>query len=428
MDKCISLEALQRMTISADSRWNKEESRPLLMHSVHVYPAKFPPLIAEEAFKYAEEEGVNCQNIADFFCGCGTVALEAKRRGLSFWGCDINPVAVLIARAKTSQYEVDKLKMLYDKVILSYNDRKVSSIHSGCYKIASDRMKYWFTERTYQELFYLKKAIDDSVTEEPYLTAFYCIFSSILKSASKWLQKSIKPQIDPNKKEADVYALFSKQAEKFIKAAREMGERTVSDSGIDIQHMDFLNSRYNRKVDLVITSPPYVTSYEYADLHQLSSLWLGFAEDYRDLRKGSIGSTYLSQEVDMDVLSLNKTGRVIVTGLKEAKVGMAKTKAIARYYSEMEQVVKKSTRMINSNGMALFVIGNSELKGVKLLNSNHLIESMYQSGFVDIKIAKRKIEKCLCIPYRDKKGKFTTQKSSKNEIYHEEYIISGRVK
>ena len=44
------------------------------------------------------------------------------------------------------------------------------------------------------------------------------------------------------------------------------------------------------KVDVIVTSPPYVTSYEYADLHQLSSLWLGFSDDYRDLREGSIGS------------------------------------------------------------------------------------------------------------------------------------------
>ena len=30
----------------------------------------------------------------------------------------------------------------------------------------------------------------------------------------------------------------------------------------------------DKEVDLIVTSPPYVTSYEYADLHQLSSLWL----------------------------------------------------------------------------------------------------------------------------------------------------------
>ena len=32
-------------------------------------------------------------------------------------------------------------------------------------------------------------------------------------------------------------------------------------------------------VDLVITSSPYVTSYEYADIHQLSTIWLDLADD-----------------------------------------------------------------------------------------------------------------------------------------------------
>ena len=31
----------------------------------------------------------------------------------------------------------------------------------------------------------------------------------------------------------------------------------------------------SESIDLIITSPPYVTSYEYADLHQLSLLWFG---------------------------------------------------------------------------------------------------------------------------------------------------------
>lgn len=54
-----------------------------------------------------------------------------------------------------------------------------------------------------------------------------------------------------------------------------------------------------------------MTSYEYADLHQLSSLWLGYTEDYRDLRKGSIGSIYNSDDFIVDVQKLNKTGKVL---------------------------------------------------------------------------------------------------------------------
>ncbi len=82
--------------------------------------------------------------------------------------------------------------------------------------------------------------------------------------------------------------------------------------------------------------------------------------------------------------------------------------------------------MLNDNGMAFFVVGDTEYKGVQILNSKHLIASMRNEGFCDIKASKRIISKKLLTPYRDSKGKFTSDKE-KRSIYHEEYIITGRI-
>ena len=43
-------------------------------------------------------------------------------------------------------------------------------------------------------------------------------------------------------------------------------------------------------VALIITSPPYVTSYEYADLHQLTAIWLRYTEKLSEFRTKFIGS------------------------------------------------------------------------------------------------------------------------------------------
>ena len=45
--------------INVETVWNDSEDKELLMHTVHVYPAKFPAFIATKAFAYAETEGVN---------------------------------------------------------------------------------------------------------------------------------------------------------------------------------------------------------------------------------------------------------------------------------------------------------------------------------------------------------------------------------
>ena len=426
MQNCNSITQLDA-GILADIRWNRDEVKPLLMHSVHVYPAKFPPLIAEEAFRYAEEQNVHFNTVADIFCGCGTVAIEAKRRGTAFWGCDINPVAVLIAKAKTNTYNEDSLLYYIDLINIAYNKLIKSDLFSVCYETAPERLRYWFNNKSYSHLYCLKAAIEESVKSEEYLTAFLCIFSSILKSTSKWLQKSIKPQVDPRKKEIDVKHAFDMQVRRFIKSVREINAIGRNQGLVNIRKADFLKYKIEGKVDLIITSPPYVTSYEYADLHQLTSIWLQYTDDYRKLRNGSIGSTYNSAGIDLDSISLNTTGTNIIAELKEKGAQPSRIKAIARYYSDIEKAIEKCSNMIEKDGMAIFIIGDSELKGVKLFNSKHLVECMLKQGFSDIKIGKRTIEKSMCVPFRNAEGRFTKRDASNNEIYHEEYVISGRV-
>lgn len=59
-------------------------------------------------------------------------------------------------------------------------------------------------------------------------------------------------------------------------------ESNIQEKGnADIRITDSLEIEGSNKVDLLVTSPPYVTSYEYADLHQLSLIWLRFGDDYR---------------------------------------------------------------------------------------------------------------------------------------------------
>jgi hypothetical protein len=89
--------------------WRSGRSAELRLHRIHAYPAKFPAFIPTKALQFAEEEGLKVRRAADIFCGCGTVAYEARREGIDFWGCDINPVATLIARTKSGSFDEARL-------------------------------------------------------------------------------------------------------------------------------------------------------------------------------------------------------------------------------------------------------------------------------------------------------------------------------
>ena len=407
-------------TIGIDEKWNDCDEVELTMHTIHAYPAKFPAFMASKAFEYARDEGVNIGRVADIFCGCGTVALEAKNHNYNFWGCDINPVATLIAKVKSNNYDKLLFEQYYSQILKEFEKIELAE---NVYEKANERLQYWFEENSFCELLKIYMAINEKVIEEKYLEAFRCIFSSILKAASKWLNKSIKPQVDPYKQKIDVLKKFQSQCYKFTRAVDEIEEYN---NDIMINCKNFLTIDNLPCVDLIVTSPPYVTSYEYADLHQLSSLWLGYANDYRELRKGSIGSVYNSDDFTIDFNKLNETGKGIVKSLQASDKALSKVKSVARYFIDMQDAVEKCYRMLNKNGMIFFVVGDTEYKGVKIQNSKHLIEAMEQNGYKDIKIAKRTISKGICVPYRDEKGKFSTDKT-KRKVYHEEFIISGRM-
>lgn len=409
--------------VSVDNEWNFSDDSEFLMHSIHAYPAKFPAFMASKAFDYANSENVNVEKVADIFCGCGTVALEAKLHGKHFWGCDINPVATLIAKTKSKDYKEDVLYKYYTQIL---NFSQQVTVPSQAYIKSNERLQYWFSENNYILLYKLYESILSNVPNGKYRSAFLCLFSSILKSSSKWLTKSIKPQVDPNKNEADVFFVFSAQFQKFKRAVEQISNSQKTMSRIVINNKNFLKVHDCPKVDLIISSPPYVTSYEYADLHQLSALWLGYAEDYRDLRKGSIGSLYNSEDFSVELDSLNDIGRRIVIDLKADRKPTAQVRSVARYYLDMQKAIRQCSKMLNDEGMIFFVVGDTEYKGVKIKNSEHLVQCLLEEGFSDIKAAKRRISNKLLTPYRDNIGRFSSDKTQRT-IYHEEYVISGRM-
>lgn len=404
--------------VQVEEYWNLGDTPELKIHSIHAYPAKFPAFIASKAIQLAYKSGIEVNTVSDIFCGCGTVAIEAKLNGVNFWGCDINPVATLITKAKIGNYSISKLEELYNFIQDSYsNNRTVYN-----YEESNERIRYWFKQEQFYDLSKLKEAIM-SIPKGKYRTCFECLFSSILKPTSKWLTKSIKPQIDPNKNIADVWKTFERQFSKFTKCVSDMPQ---TQSNIEIVTCSILTKRSLPKVDLIITSPPYVTSYEYADLHQLSSLWLDFTDDYTLLRKGTMGSAYNSETFNYDILELNETAREIILELKSnKKISKAKIKSIARYYIDMQKATEQCYKMLNPHGMALFVIGDTEYKGTQIHNSRQLVESLIKSGFREVTVSKRKIRNKILTPYRDENGKFTSNKDDR-EIYHEEFVITGR--
>lgn len=404
--------------------WNEPGEKNIKMHNIHYYPAKFPALIVSKSLEYAKEKNIKISTIADIFCGCGTTALEARRKGINFWGCDINPVATLIAKTKSQYYVQSKLKKYSEKVLSSYlnNDETTPA-----YYLSHPRIKYWFSKSQISDLYHLLSSIKKSVPKGKYQDFFMCAFSNILKPASRWLTKSIKPQVDPNKRISKVRLLYTQQVDFMVKAMNELKKTSPATSQVKIITANYLNLDIKKPfADMIITSPPYVTSYEYADLHQLSAIWLGFSDDYRTLRQGSIGSLYHDSLTQNKLDEVNEYAKMIYDKL--SRKDSRKAKSVVKYFYDLKNTVDKAYKILKSGGLSVFVIGNTEYSGVAVNNAKYLHDCMLERGFSNITISKRIIRGKTLSPYRDSKGRFSSNSKDRKVYRYEFVIIAEKIK
>ena len=408
--------------IKVDPSWafadktRKETS--YITHGYHRYPAKFIPQIVSRLIEtYTEETDL----VVDPFGGCGTTLVESKVMSRPSIGVDINPVAVLITKAKKTPIEPTEL----EKQLLKSKEKMNLFNETTTVKAPEhERIDYWFKPEEKRKLAFLFSEIS-TIENRDIRDVFYCAFSNILKNCSIWLQKSNKPTRDLKKKPADPFVVFSRQVKAMLRGNADFSnllqEKKCSRTVCDVHCTDARKIPVkSNSVSLIVTSPPYVTSYEYADLHQLTALWFEYTKDLSDFRKRFIGTAYH-----------NKKKLVLNSGIaKSIRRALSKkdkktAEEVATYFAEMNQVFKEMKRMLKKGGRTCIVIGDTNLKGVQILNAEVFVEQLQNLGFKVDDIIKREIPSKNLPSIRDKKTGRFAKTTDKNKVlaYPTEYIL-----
>lgn len=384
------------------------------LHRIHAYPAKFPALIARKAFDYAEASGVRVRSVADPFCGSGTVGLEATARGASFWGCDINPVAAMIARVKNVPMDVAAFKRRAEGVLGRFGK---ASARAPVGASAKAQLARWYEPDQFDDLSRLRNAVLAEFDGTEASLAIECAFSAIAKPTSQWKARSAKPALDAWKQAAPVLAAFTRQC---ALMATAWSDAPSGDGSAEIVQGCATSVRPNGPVDMIVTSPPYATSYEYSDLHQLSALWLGLVDDHREMRTGSIGTVSRRSDLTLAARDLNQVGLQVVFSMFDRDRALAE--ALATYFLDMQRIAVRCHELLRPGGLAVFVMGDTRLKGVRVDNANHLIDSLLDAGFANVRVTRRTIANKPNTSYRSADGRLASSPTGQ-AIYSEEYVL-----
>lgn len=411
--------------IMVSQEWAFENVRSVEQwtHGYHRYPAKFLPNVVK---KIIEDYAPNCRNVADLFAGCGTTLVEAKVHGKESVGTDINPVAQLITKVKVTPIVPELLQQSYEDLLACF-DEFIENNYVDIQK--HERIDYWFFPIEKAKIAFLLETVENLTMDDNIKEFFFVCISHILKNCSRWLQSSTKPQVDPNKIIPDVFDEFKRHCKKMMKNNFDFYEELSSKGNLnvscDIRLEDARHTTISgESIDVIITSPPYVTSYEYADIHQLTGYWMEYISDLKEFRKQFIGTSYSGNT------SLEVTGsclaRSIVDALYEKNKHVARD--VAQYFNDMQAVAKEMKRILAPNGYACVVIGNTKIKDVHIKSAEVFYEFLQNEGLQEVQVIKRSIPHKLMPTLRDNiTGKFTKLDNPNcKKVYPNEYVIIMR--
>ncbi|MFQ5965788.1 MAG: DNA methyltransferase [Candidatus Scalinduaceae bacterium] len=352
-----------------DKAWSFIEYKPSdtskLTHCYHRYPAKFIPQLVE---KLMDEylKGINEPHVNDLFMGSGTTIVSAISRGYKASGTDINYISELITRVKSTPINPDFLRKKIETLLfdLSYLGKEggFSKFKITPYipEMNIERIDYWFKPEVKEELGIILTKIREE-SDINIKNFFTVCFSHILKTVSIWLMGSTKPTRDFKKRIQKPIICLKRHLKKMERANKGFWSIVPDhikynlDKYLNIERGDARKQPVDDEtVDIQITSSPYVTSYEYADLHQLSTLWLEYTPDLTEYRKEFIGTAHKRYEGRQ---LKSKIAQSVVNQMDEQDQKMAKE--IEAFFIDMQEGFDETCRILKPGGRCCYVVGNN---------------------------------------------------------------------
>lgn len=234
--------------------------------SLHPYPAKFITQIPGTILDVLAP--VPGTVVLDPFCGSGTTLLAAQQRGFESIGIDLNPIACLISRVKTSPTP-SRLAEDAEAIIAEACVKKNPTIPD------IPNLDHWFKPDIKIAVGALVEAIG-KCSGTPTFDALRLALSSILVRVSNQESDTRYAAINKSVAREDVFAAFRTSCSKLLKTLDSRDWKLSKSTVIEGDILSLPVSEIGRRVGVVITSPPYPNAYEYWLYHKYRMWWLGF--------------------------------------------------------------------------------------------------------------------------------------------------------
>lgn len=430
--------------------WKLQSNKGLrYFHYFHYYPGRiypFIPLYILSLDDFSHLDGY----VMDPFAGSGTILLESiinPVKGRNALGVEINPLGRLISKVKTTPLDCEQIEKFLTELHKEYIQLSVEKITIPKFK----NINLWFSKKAINGLAKLKYSIEMLDAPFDYKDFFWVCFSSIIRKVSKadpYIPPPVLLKLDKyicNSYKFRKLAAFLSQTEKpnvwalFVKAVKSNSEKLAMLNSFE----NFASQKFkaeiiwndarcikrgkilergrldknsteefpSKSVDIIFTSPPYLTAQKYIRTNRLELLWLGFSEEEVNyLDKVSIGTERVASKETISNLNITSIDLLINYAFnKSRKRGLM----VYKYFRDMLLALKEMYRVLKNGGYAILVVGDNKVLGKKVKTYRLLADAAIEVGFREIVIFKDKI----------RKRSMLTKRNSTGGLIKNEYVI-----
>lgn len=309
--------------------WSCDASTSQLRYATHGlfrFFGKFPPYVGSYLIgQYAQADSV----VLDPMCGSGTSGVEAllaKRRAIL---CDVNPLATLISKVKTTHIQGDVLRESLGEFVAYLQ----SLPRSRSYDRDTPgllRPEHWFLPATITSLSRLRFAVEHFETSDDVKAVLELALAGVVRRVSRATTQQGRLFLDVSTAVEDAAPVFITRLSGMVEPISALPR--VPRPKVVTRSADALRGLVESP-DLIICHPPYYNSYRYSAINSLEMAWLRM--DRRALKGLEVREAF--------------------------KVG--KPEKVAEYVDDMVRVINSLGDLLTPKGVIALMIGDTILRG-----------------------------------------------------------------
>lgn len=334
-------------------------------HSLHPYVAAINPPLARQLIEtYVPDSG----KVLDPYCGGGGVLVESMLLGRECAGFDINPLAVMVAKAKTTRLEKDEIEKEYIRV-----KNRFYELRGKVQPYVSEAALFWFNANTALELAALGCAINE-IKNEKAKNLFHVILSYTARSVMLTYRGEVRLRKlvgkDLEKFSPDVMNSFEKKCREALIEVPLIPEQP----SVNVQLASVLKmSAQDGEFHSIICSPPYADDKNGVGYFQFSRYlleWIGMTPEAINSYKRQ----FLGGDQDGKILPPSSTLHILAGKMNDKKPG--KFGELAAFYADYYESLAEMKRVVTD--WIIIVIGNRVL-GRTMFDNAHITIELFEA-------------------------------------------------